>query len=89
MQSLISNQSLKINACRPGVGLFFFGQKKYNGEVGKVVFGHNYFKQNGPYYFEHAIGIDNGCVYGGWLTALIIDAHSNISSLSVQSNQFS
>lgn len=64
-----------------------FWAKKYNGQVGKVVFGHNYFKQNGPYYFEHAIGIDNGCVYGGWLTALIIDAHSNISSLSVQSNQ--
>ena len=36
-----------------------------------VVFGHTSFIQNSPRYFPHAIGIDNGCVYGGYLTALI------------------
>jgi hypothetical protein len=43
----------------------------YDGSHGKVVFGHHSFMQNSPCYFPHAIGIDNGCVYGGYLTALI------------------
>jgi hypothetical protein len=44
----------------------------YDGSHGKVVFGHQSFMQNSPRYFPHAIGIDMGCVYGGYLTALII-----------------
>ena len=43
----------------------------YDGSHGKVVFGHHSFIQNSPSYFPNAIGIDNGCVYGGYLTALI------------------
>lgn len=43
----------------------------YDGSYGKVVFGHTSYIQNTPNYFPHAIGIDTGCVYGGYLTALI------------------
>jgi len=41
--------------------------KNYN-ENGLVVFGHQVYKT--PYINPHAIGIDTGCVYGGWLTSI-------------------
>ena len=48
-----------------------FWADAYDGSYGMVVFGHTSFIQNSPRYFPHAIGIDTGCVYGGYLTALI------------------
>ena len=62
-----------------------FWAEKYNGDVGRIVFGHNYYLQDSPKIYNHAIGIDNGCVYGGWLTALIFDEECNSSSISIKS----
>lgn len=62
-----------------------FWAEHYKGEYGKVVFGHHVFMQDKPKVYKHAIGIDNGCVFGGWLTALILSDSSNTSSLSVKS----
>lgn len=45
----------------------------YDGRFGKIIFGHNPFMQDTPMVFPHAIGIDLGCVHGGYLCALIID----------------
>ena len=51
-----------------------FWADTYQGNVGKVFFGHQPFIGTTPKYFPHAIGIDTGCVYGGYLTAYTIDA---------------
>lgn len=45
----------------------------YDGRFGIVVFGHNPFMQSCPAIFPNAIGIDLGCVHGGYLCALILD----------------
>jgi hypothetical protein len=52
-----------------------FWAETYDGKYGKVIFGHNPFMQDTPKYFKNAIGIDTGCVFGGYLTALIITEH--------------
>ena len=49
-----------------------FWAETYDGKHGKVIFGHNPFMQATPKYFKNAIGVDTGCVFGGYLTALII-----------------
>ena len=38
--------------------------------------------QDTPKYFKNAIGIDTGCVFGGYLTALIITEH-NIENIAI------
>lgn len=46
----------------------------YDGRFGHVLFGHQPFlNRNTPREYEHATGIDLGCVYGGQLCAAIID----------------
>ena len=52
-----------------------FWAETYDGKYGKVIFGHNPFIQATPKYFANAIGVDTGCVFGGYLTALIIKEH--------------
>ena len=42
--------------------------KVYNGRFGKAIYGHQAYEE--VQFFEHAIGIDTGCVYGNKLTAL-------------------
>lgn len=42
----------------------------YDGREGLVLFGHEPYLE-GPRRFEHAIGIDGGCVYGGALLAAV------------------
>jgi len=44
----------------------------YDGRFGHVVFGHEPF-MDGPREFEHATGLDTGCVFGGQLTALVLE----------------
>lgn len=44
----------------------------YDGRFGRVVFGHEAFLE-GPQITPHAIGIDTGCVFGGSLTALVVE----------------
>ena len=57
----------------------------YNGNFGKVIFGHQPFMQENPKLFPHAIGIDTGCVFGGFLNALIVTETDNF--ISVIANQ--
>ena len=50
----------------------FFWAEKYDGAYGHVYFGHQTFLQSSPKLFDFATGIDTGCVYGGWLSAVEI-----------------
>jgi serine/threonine protein phosphatase 1 len=62
-----------------------FWAEQYDGRFGHVVFGHNPFLLENPKTFPFATGIDTGCVYGGWLSALIIEnATGAMSSVSVK-----
>jgi serine/threonine protein phosphatase 1 len=48
----------------------------YRGSFGHVIFGHQPFLQDTPKEFAHATGIDTGCVFGGWLSALVLETES-------------
>jgi len=81
-----------LNAAGNFVGL---GQEKtgdsfwaegYDGQWGHVFFGHQPFLQAEPRRFLHATGIDTGCVFGGWLSAVEITADA-VRSHSVQARQ--
>lgn len=48
-----------------------FWAETYDGRFGRVVFGHQPWK-NGPAIFPHAVGIDTGAVHGFGLTTLVI-----------------
>ena len=55
----------------------------YNGSYGHIYFGHQPFMQELPEKFAHATGLDTGCVFGGWLSAVIIE-NGNKSFISVK-----
>lgn len=59
----------------------------YDGRFGKVFFGHQPFMQSEPAFFSHAAGIDTGCVYGGWLTACVMQADGQIRFLHVKARK--
>jgi serine/threonine protein phosphatase 1 len=44
----------------------------YDGSYGHIFFGHQAFLQNTPKEFPHATCLDTGCVYGGWLSAVVL-----------------
>ena len=50
-----------------------FWADKYDGRFGHVFFGHEPFIGTEPRRFEHATGIDTGCVFGGSLTATVFE----------------
>jgi len=50
-----------------------FWAQEYGGKHGLVLFGHQVFFQDEPMHFINAIGLDGGCVFGGYLFAYIID----------------
>lgn len=50
-----------------------FWAEGYAGEHGNVIFGHEAFIQDSARNYPFATGIDTGCVYGGWLTAIILE----------------
>jgi len=56
----------------------------WDGRFGHVVFGHEPFVA-GPALFPHATGVDTGAVFGGSLTALVIDDAGERSFVSVPS----
>lgn len=58
----------------------------YDGRFGHVVFGHQPFI-DGVKTFDHATGIDTAAVFGGDLTALVIDGQSR-SYVSVPSDKY-
>ena len=58
----------------------------YNGSFGHIYFGHQPFMQELPENFPHATGLDTGCVFGGWLSAVIIE-NGNKSFISVKAKE--
>ncbi len=52
-----------------------FWAEVYDGRFGHVVFGHEPFLE-GPRVFRHATGVDTGAVFGGSLTALVLETGS-------------
>lgn len=59
-----------------------FWAEVHDGRFGHVVFGHEPF-MDGPAQFPHATGVDTGAVFGGSLTALVVDAEGERSFVSV------
>ena len=59
----------------------------YDGRFGHVIFGHQPF-MDGVRHFDHATGIDTGAVFGGTLTALIVDKDCSRTVVSVESRAY-
>ena len=64
-----------------------FWAERYDGKYGKVIFGHHAIIGDKPVEYKHAINIDTGCVYGGSLSACVINSDSTINYNSIKSNQ--
>jgi serine/threonine protein phosphatase 1 len=64
-----------------------FWADNYDGRYGKVIFGHHAIINDCPKEFPHAIDVDTGCVFGGWLTACVVESKSNFNFISIRSNQ--
>ena len=64
----------------------FFWAEIYDGRWGHIYFGHQPFVQLGPKQFTNATGIDNGCVFGGWLTAVEIST-DGVRYISIPANK--
>jgi diadenosine tetraphosphatase ApaH/serine/threonine PP2A family protein phosphatase len=64
-----------------------FWAEVWDGRFGHVVFGHEPF-MDGPGLFPHATGVDTGAVFGGSLTALVVDAEGERTFVSVPSPLF-
>ena len=64
-----------------------FWAETHDGRFGHVVFGHEPFL-DGVAHFEHATGIDTGAVFGGGLTAMIIEENGTRRFLTVPSRKF-
>ena len=64
-----------------------FWAEVYDGRFGHVIFGHQPF-MDGVRYFKYATGIDTGAVFGGTLTALIVDKDCSQTVVSVESRAY-
>ena len=62
----------------------YFWAEKYPKISRFVVFGHTPFIQNFVKLFNNAMGIDTGCVYGGWLSAAVFTEKNNYKIISVK-----
>ena len=63
-----------------------FWAETFDGRFGHVVFGHEPF-MDGPGLFPHATGVDTGAVFGGRLTAMVVDEDGSRSFASVPSRK--
>ena len=63
-----------------------FWAEEYHGQWGHVFFGHQPFLQAELKKFPHATGIDTGCVFGGWLSAVEITGEA-VKSHSVSARK--
>jgi hypothetical protein len=50
-----------------------FWAEVYDGKFGTILFGHQPFFDEQPILFKKAVGLDLGCVFGGYLLAYIMD----------------
>lgn len=67
---------LPSNRTQPGS---YFWAEKYDGALGTVYFGHTPFKRaERPVRFEHAVGVDLGCVKGNRLAAVDTDGNEYV-----------
>jgi serine/threonine protein phosphatase 1 len=64
-----------------------FWAETHDGRFGHVVFGHEPFL-DGVAHFDHATGIDTGAVFGGGLTAMIVEEDGSRDFMSVPSRKF-
>ena len=64
-----------------------FWAEVYDGRFGHVIFGHQPF-MDGVQHFDYATGIDTGAVFGGGLTALVVDEDCSRTVISVESRQY-
>lgn len=73
-------QMLRVRYVNPNGYMVNLGDEKpedrywaevYDGRFGRCIFGHQPFMQSTPVYYDHAVGIDLGCVFGGKLCALV------------------
>jgi serine/threonine protein phosphatase 1 len=64
----------------------YFWAEKYPKLSSFIIFGHTPFIQNSVRLFNNAMGVDTGCVYGGWLTAAVFTEKNNYKIISVKSN---
>lgn len=56
----------------------------YDGRFGHVYFGHQPFEGDVPQKYDHATGLDLGCVFGGKLCAAVLDADgTNVEFVTV------
>jgi diadenosine tetraphosphatase ApaH/serine/threonine PP2A family protein phosphatase len=77
MTRMISKEGKFLGLNETEEGMYFWADK-YDGRYGKIVFGHQPFVGKDVKYFPNAIGIDTGCVFGGTLSAVIIEKESII-----------
>jgi diadenosine tetraphosphatase ApaH/serine/threonine PP2A family protein phosphatase len=63
-----------------------FWAETHDGRFGHVVFGHEPFL-NGVAHFENATGIDTGAVFGGRLTAMVVEENGSREFVSVPSRK--
>lgn len=57
----------------------------YDGRYGMVIFGHHAMLSDKPFEFKNAINVDTGCVFGGYLSACVINQNSNYEFISIKS----
>lgn len=58
----------------------------YDGNFGHIYFGHQPFMQQNLKAFAHATCLDTGCVFGGWLSAVVIE-NDNKSFVSIKAKE--
>lgn len=64
-----------------------FWADMYDGRYGKVIFGHDARVVEIPVEYKNAINIDTGCVFGGWLSAMVILSNKSKTYLSTKAEK--
>lgn len=65
-----------------------FWAEQYDGRYGKVIFGHHAIVNEMPKEFSYAINIDTGCVFGGWLSACVLESNKINYIINRAKNQY-
>ena len=65
-----------------------FWADNYDGRYGKVIFGHHAIVNEMPKEYSYAINIDTGCVFGGWLSACVLESNKINYIINKAKNQY-